>query len=110
MNTQPEPQQVAHVTDLDSFGVKTPDLTGETIYLEYTPRDDDIRLMEALVEAIESRWILLVVRGSAAATSRSAAEATHQKPAHPCAASSWSECRAQVLSHRHSGGWMNFGT
>ena len=73
------PQRVGQVPDLGVFGVKPADLPGEPTYLQYTPRDDDTLLEEALGEATASRRVLLVVGGSASGKSRATAEAAHRK-------------------------------
>lgn len=61
--------------ELGAFGVKPASVPHEPPYLEYVPRDDDERLHAALVQAMDERKLLLVVGGSAAGKSRSAAEA-----------------------------------
>jgi hypothetical protein len=73
------PLQVHELDDLGAFGVKPADVPGEATYLDYVPRDDDQRLRDHLREAIGSRRALLVVGGSAAGKSRSAAEAARRE-------------------------------
>ena len=58
-----------------SFGVKAAGVPGEPFVLDYVPRDADQKLQDGLQAAQAKRRILVLVGGSAAGKSRSAAEA-----------------------------------
>jgi hypothetical protein len=58
-----------------AFGVKAAGVPGEHSFLEYVPRDGDQKLRDGLQVAKAERRMLLLVGGSAAGKSRSAAEA-----------------------------------
>jgi len=58
-----------------AFGVKAAGLPGEPAFLEYVPRDADQKLRDGLQTAHAQGRMLLLVGGSAAGKSRSAAEA-----------------------------------
>ena len=58
-----------------AFGVKLAGVPGEPPFLDYVPRDADERLRDRLRKAQAKRRMLLVIGGSAAGKSRSAAEA-----------------------------------
>ncbi len=73
------PAPIAALDDLGVFGVNAADVPGELPYLEYVPRDDDSDLRAALDRAIAGHRMLLVVGGSAAGKSRSAAEAVRER-------------------------------
>jgi hypothetical protein len=68
------PTQVADA-GLAAFGVKPAGLPDEPEFLDYVPRDGDHELRESMQQAHAERRMLLVVGGSAAGKSRSAAEA-----------------------------------
>ena len=63
---------------LSAFGVESAGIPGEAPFLDYVPRDGDRNLRLALQTARDEQRILLVVGGSAAGKSRSAAEAARE--------------------------------
>ena len=73
------PAPIAALDDLGAFGVKAAHVPGELAYLEYVPRDGDTDLRAALDRAIAEHRMLLMVGGSAAGKSRSAAEAVREQ-------------------------------
>lgn len=64
--------------NLDAFGVKPAEITGEPPFLEYVQRDYDNDLQTDIERARAAQQMLLVVGGSAGGKSRSAAEAARQ--------------------------------
>jgi len=65
--------------DLAAFRVKPAGVPGEPPFLGYIPRDDDQKLADGLRQAERENRVLLVVGGSAAGKSRSAAEAARRQ-------------------------------
>ena len=73
------PPRVSALGDLGAFGVKDANVSDEPPYLAYVPRDAEEDLRSALERAVATRRMLLVVGGSAAGKSRSAAEAVRRR-------------------------------
>jgi TPR repeat protein len=69
------PLRLTEVADLDAFGVKRVDLSGDPPHLAYVPRDGDEMLRNALAEAADMQRMLLLVGNSGAGKTRSAVEA-----------------------------------